>query len=494
MIIKTSPDEIQNYLVDASNFKGNCEAVYFPENANEILDILRKANEEKTPVTIAGNGTGLTGARVPEGGIVISTEKLNKIIEINKEEKYAILEPGVILSEFQEKVKEEEMMYPPDPTEKNCFIGGTIATNASGEKTFKYGPTRNYVLELEIALSDGELLKLKRGEIKAENYKLTLIAESGKKINLEIPNYQMPNTKNASGYFCEKDMDAIDIFIGSEGTLGVITKAKVKLVPLPENIISCIIFFENETNALSFIQEARDISLNTKLREDGRCIEALALEFFDEKALKFLITDYPQVPDNAKAGVWFEQEVTAENEDSFFDCWIDLIKEFHGDEESAWFAVTESDKKRVQEFRHAVSVKVNEYISRNNFKKLGTDVAVPDDKFEEFYFFCKNEVENKKLDYVTYGHFGNSHIHLNMLPRNQEEEKSGRDIYHTICKKAIEFGGTVSAEHGIGKIKTNYLLEMYGVENIKKMADLKKSLDQNLILGRGNIFSRNFLI
>jgi D-lactate dehydrogenase (cytochrome) len=149
MIIKTEQDEIQNYLVDASNTRGFCDTVYIPESADEISAILIDANNKMQPVTISGNGTGLTGARVPQGGIVISTEKLNKIIEINTEEMYVIVEPGVILSDLRDTLLSKGVLYPPDPTEWNCFVGGTVATNASGAKTFKYGPTRNYVKEKE---------------------------------------------------------------------------------------------------------------------------------------------------------------------------------------------------------------------------------------------------------------------------------------------------------------------------------------------------------
>ncbi|MCH6574807.1 MAG: FAD-binding oxidoreductase, partial [Bacteroidetes bacterium] len=162
MIVKTQQDEIQNYLIDASNTKGFCEAVYIPQSVSEMTEIIKEANEKKHSVTISGNGTGLTGARVPKGGIVISTEKLNKIIEINLEEKFALVEPGVLLSELQDTVKQKGLLYAPDPTERNCFIGGTVATNASGARTFKYGPTRNYVEELEIILPDGDFLYLKR--------------------------------------------------------------------------------------------------------------------------------------------------------------------------------------------------------------------------------------------------------------------------------------------------------------------------------------------
>lgn len=488
MLIKNNIDEIQNYLLDASNYKGTADAVYFPINKAEIIEILADTNEKRIPVTISGNGTGLTGARVPEGGIVISTEKMNGIVEINKDFMYAVVEPGVILSDLLSKLKENGLLYPPDPTEKNCFVGGTVATNASGEKTFKYGPTRNYILELEIILSDGEILYLKRGELFAKDNNLELTTLSGKLIKLAIPDYKMPKVKNAAGYFIKPGMDAIDLFIGSEGTLGVITLIKLKLLPLPEKIISCVIFFDIEQNALSFIQKAREASYTSRAYNNIQSIDALSLEFFDHNALNFLRNDYPQIPSSAKAGVWFEQEVTRHNEDFFLDQWMELISEFCGDEESAWFAFSENDKVKIQEFRHAISSKVNEFISHNNLKKLGTDSAVPDDQFIVFYNFAIDEVKKANLKYVLYGHFGNSHIHLNMLPANDIEYSLGKEVYMSICKKAVELGGTISAEHGIGKLKKDYFKIMYDETALQSMIKMKKSLDPNMILGVGTIF------
>jgi len=488
MIIKTLPDEIQNYLSDASNLKGNCDAVYYPENEVDIIEILKEANGKKIKVTISGNGTGLTGARVPRGGIVISTEKMNRIVELNEKEKAAVVEPGVILADFQKLLHEKKLMYPPDPTERNCFIGGTVATNASGEKTFKYGPTRNYVLELNIVLANGDLLNLKRDESFADNYLLKLKTESGSEYYVQIPEYTMPITKNSSGYFASRNMDPIDLFIGSEGTLGVVTKIKLKLVDLPEKILSCVVFFSQEKNALSFISKAREVSFQTRKEKIMNSLDALALEFFDKNSLSFLKNDYPNISSNAEAAVWFEQEVNSQNEAMMLESWMNLIAEFYGDEENAWFAFSDSDNKKIEEFRHAISWKINEYISQNNLKKLGTDVAVPDEKFEELYYFSKKEVEKENLPYVVYGHFGNSHMHLNMLPQNDEIYEKGKSIYMIICQKAVELGGTISAEHGIGKLKTDYLVLMYGEENIRKMAEVKRVLDQNLILGSGNIF------
>ena len=493
MIIKTNPDEFENFVIDASNFKGNCDAVYFPESVDEVVSIVKEANTNKTKVTIAGNGTGLTGARVPQNGIVIATDKLNKILEINPSEFYAGVEPAVLLSDFQKEIKQQNLFYPPDPTETNCYIGGTVATNASGAKTFKYVPTRDYVIGLQVVLSDGEVLDLERGKQKAIGYDLSLTAQSGKNISLQIPDYTFPAVKNASGYFVKKDMDAIDLFIGSEGTLGIITKIKLKLLSQPEDTISCVLFFEDETTALNFLEEARDISYQNRKNNVNDSINALALEFFDERALKFLAKDFSAIPENARAAIWFEQESTSDTFDPILEAWNILMQKHKVNEENAWFAFSDADKEKIKDFRHAISWKVNEYVVRNNFRKLGTDVAVPDKEFREFYFTLQNWAKQSNIDFVSYGHFGNSHIHLNFLPKNDEEFNEGKKLYKQICEEAVRLGGTISAEHGIGKAKRDYLLMMYGEANIRKMATLKKSLDPNLVLGIGNIFDERFL-
>ncbi len=494
MIVKTNPDEFENFVIDASNFKGNCEAVYFPENVEDVVSIVKDANANKTKLTIAGNGTGLTGARVPQNGIVIATDKLNKILEINPNEFYAFIEPAVLLSDFQKELKQQKLFYPPDPTETNCYIGGTVATNASGAKTFKYGPTRDYVIGLQVVLPDGEVIDLEREKQKAIGYELSLTTQLGKNISLQIPDYTFPAVKNASGYFVKKDMDAIDLFIGSEGTLGIITKIKLKLLPQPEDTISCVLFFDDETTALNFLEEARDTSYENRKNNVNDNINAFALEFFDERALKFLAKDFSAIPENAQAAIWFEQESTSDSFDNILETWNNLMQTHNVNEETVWFAFSDADKEKIKDFRHAISWKVNEYIARNNSRKLGTDVAVPDKEFREFYFTLQNWAKQSNIDFVSYGHFGNSHIHLNFLPKNDAEFNEGKKLYKQICEEAVRLGGTISAEHGIGKAKRDYLLMMYGESNIRKMAALKKSLDQNLILGIGNIFEERFLV
>ncbi|MEW6196407.1 MAG: FAD-binding oxidoreductase [Bacteroidota bacterium] len=486
MIIKNNIDEIQSYLSDASNYSGYCDSVCFPESDEEIIELLKSCSKDKIRVTVSGNGTGLTGSRVPEGGIVIFTGRLNKILELNETQKYVVAQPGVILKDLQDFVEEKKLFYPPDPTERNCFIGATVATNSSGARTFKYGPTRDYILAIKVILADGDVINIERGQYKTNGYEALLTTENGRIISFELPKYEMPATKNTAGYFCKENMDLIDLFIGSEGTLGIITQIKLKLIDFTDEVLSCVVFFNSENDALNFIDEAR------KLSKSDNLIDARGLEFFDEYSLQFLQKDYPNIPAVAKSAVWFEQELIVSGDD-ITSAWLELIIKHNGMEEESWIAVDKKEQEKFKDFRHAISWKVNEYITQRGLKKVGTDVAVPNDRFRDFYNWCKRKVKDADLKYVVYGHFGNSHPHLNMLPENHDQYLLAKKIYAEICAEAAGQKGTVSAEHGIGKLKRDYLYSMYGENVIKEMARIKLIFDPDSILSIGNIFDEKYL-
>ena len=493
MIIKNDKSEIEQYLVDSANYQGHCDAVYFPENESDIIQILNIANQNRQKVTVAGNGTGLTGARVPEGGLVIATDKLNKIIEINKEDKYAIVQPGVILKDFQEQVKSRNLFYPPDPTEQDCFIGATVATNASGAKSFKYGPTRNYVIGLRLVLPDGDAISLIRGNNFATGDKLTITTDKKNIKTIELPKYQMPSTKNSAGYYFEENMDTIDLFIGSEGTLGIITEIKLKLLDAPKDFLSGILFFVKENDALDFTDEIRKLSNDARANNLSDEINARGIEYFDKGSLEFLKEDYPQIPGIIESAVWIEQEITAENEDVLTNQWLETAEKFNADLERSWFASDMLELQKFKTFRHTVSAKVTEYISNKGLRKVGTDTAVPIETFRKYYEEMKIKVKEEGLRYICYGHIGDCHLHLNMLPSNDIEFDKAKEVYAHLCARAVELGGTVSAEHGIGKLKREYLLNMYGEKNIIQMAKIKKTIDPNLVLGIGNIYDPKYL-
>src|SRR5215207_3433937 len=202
MQVKTQADELQNYLTDASNMPGGfADKLFIPENAEEITAILKEAGEKRIPVTISGARTGTVGGAIPFGGYVISLERLNKIEEINKDALYAVVQSGVILKDFQKQTEAENLFYPPDPTEWSCQIGGTVATNASGARSFKYGATRGFVRGLKIVLADGDRINISRGEA-VSAYAFGLTTEARSTIYFDVPTYERPDVrKNVSGFY-----------------------------------------------------------------------------------------------------------------------------------------------------------------------------------------------------------------------------------------------------------------------------------------------------
>lgn len=530
MIIKSDPDEIQSFLSDASHMReGHAECVVFPESAEDVAEILRAATRDKTAVTISGAGTGTVGGRIPFAGTVLATDKLNQLKSIVHEDGggRAVAEAGVMLSDLQRFVESEGLLYPPDPTERSCFLGGTVATNASGARTFKYGPTRKYIERLKIALATGEVIDLRRGELRVDaGGRVNIPLPSGSSLTAQLPTYQMPQTrKHASGYYVGPEMDVLDLFIGSEGTLGVIVEIEVKLILKPEGLLSGIVFFSSEENLLAFVRDARNLSLanqqsdaseasrlghfmekalQVSVRQTsgqigestesrGLTIDARALEYFDSESLNFLRQKYEAIPANATGALFFEQETTPATEDPIMTGWLSLLERHDALNESSWFATNEHEQAKLREFRHALPVLMNEWFARHEQRKVSTDMSVPDEAFAEMLHFYQSTLRASKLRFTIFGHIGDNHVHVNILPQNDEEAAIAREIYLRFVKKAVGLGGTISAEHGIGKLKRDYLRELYSDENLREMVALKRAFDPAGILGRGNIFSEEYL-
>jgi D-lactate dehydrogenase (cytochrome) len=520
MLIKSQSDEIQSFLGDASNMQGGAASrVLFPESTEEVAVALAEAARERTPVTVAGAGTGIVGGRVPFGGVVLATDRLNRIKEIVRFESggRATAQSGVVLADFQRAVEAQGLLYPPDPTERSCYLGGSVATNASGSRTFKYGPTRRYISRLKIALATADVLDLRRGEIMADaGGTLRVPLPRGRSIEARLPSYRMPQTrKHASGYYVAPGMDALDLFIGSEGTLGVITLVEAELLPRPAGVLAGIVFFREEDQLLAFVREVRTLSLRTRAeqertgktaeeiftlksntdaeRPDPIHIDARAIEYFDAESLHFLRAHYERVPREAAGAIFFEQEIALATEENYVAAWLALLQKQDALLDESWFAVDEKDQARLREFRHHLPVLVNEWIARHNQRKVSTDMAVPDEEFAGMLRFYQETLRASQLRYVIFGHIGDNHVHVNILPRDDEEAAKARRIYLQFVERAVRVGGTVSAEHGIGKLKRDYLRVLYGDRHLREMAALKKAFDPACILGRGNIFAEEYL-
>jgi D-lactate dehydrogenase (cytochrome) len=453
MIKKTDPDIIKGYLEDSSNLPGgHAEGLYIPEGEKDIVEILK----EGKPITISAGETGTTGGCIPFGGWILTTQKLNKIIDINSKENFAIVQPGVTLEEIEKAVAKENLLYAPDPTEKSATIGGNVATNASGGRGYRFGSTRDHIRRLKIVTPKGEVLNLKR----------------------EKP-FSGDTLKNSAGYYSKPNMDLIDLFIGMEGTLGVVTEVEINLIPTLRETFDIVAFFPTEELAVDFVLEAKNKKDST----------VNFFEFFDENTLQMLKATYSHIPDNAKAAVYIEQEITTEDESSYLDDWAKLLEKYKVDIDSCWLGIEPDQKEDLKKFRHAIPEHINELYKKQGITKMASDIAVPTEHFKEMYnYYSLLITRYPSLFHIKFGHIGENHLHVNLLPKTEEEKVIAKDIIMSYVKKAIILGGTVSAEHGIGKIKHPYLREMYGEPGINKMIQIKKKFDPKLILNRGNIF------
>lgn len=491
MIVKTNLDEIQNYLVDSSNLKGICEKVLIPESVSELVESIKECYENDIPYTISGGGTGLAGGRVPFEGVLISTEKLNKIEDFNPKEQWIVVESGVVRREIDEFLEGRGYFLPPNPTETNSFIGGNIACNSSGSRTFKYGTMRDYVQELDIILPDGELISLARTEeSRVRNSHFSLTLSNGKIIEFEIPNLPFVNaSKNTAGYYLHKGMHLLDLFIGSEGTLGTITRAKIKVHILPENVLGLVIFFKELPSALDFIVETKKI-IRTGNQENKNQIHLSPrlIEYFDRNSLSLVSDTFSQIPKNSICAIWIEQEYKKEEENELLSLWFNHIAKFTPFADQTWVATQNHEHRRLAEFRHMVPTRVFELVARTNYHKIGSDVAVNDFVFPNYYLKLVKLLDESNLQYFIWGHFGNSHLHLNLIPRNEKENELAQKIYEAHIVEAISLGGTYSAEHGTGKLKRKYLELVYGKANVEKMKEIKLKFDPKNLLGRGNLF------
>jgi D-lactate dehydrogenase (cytochrome) len=221
-------------------------------------------------------------------------------------------------------------------------------------------------------------------------------------------------------------------------------------------------------------------------------LDARALEFFDSESLNFLRQKYPNVPESAVGAIFFEQETTSDSEDLLMNEWMTALEKHRAMTES-WFATNEQDQMKLREFRHQLPVLMNEWFARYEQRKVSTDMAVPDEAFPGMFQLYQETLRESGLRYTIFGHIGDNHVHVNILPRNDGEGVQARGLYVKFLKHAASVGGTLSAEHGVGKLKREYLKLFYSEQQLREMALLKRAFDPKGILGRGNIFSADLL-
>ena len=521
-LIKPLGPELEEYVRDESRTVGEAETISFPTSEEDVRDVLRELHASATPVTVQGARTGLAAGAVPHGGHVLNLSRMDKVLGLRRDDSgayYLRVQPGVVLANLRkalankslpasgwdeaslaaldELYADPEQFFPTDPTETSACIGGMVACNASGARSYGYGPVRPHVSALRVVLADGDVVALRRGGAFASGRALRLVTEGGRELALDLPSYEMPHTKNASGYYVADDMDALDLFVGSDGTLGVVTEIELALMPAPAVVWGVSCFFESEKAALDFTVAVRPALSH-----------AAAVEYFDAGALSILrsqrarsaaFASLPAVDERFACCVYVELDCNDEDE-ALSELYAvgDAMEAAGASEADTWVARTDVDRECQRFFRHAVPESVNMLIDerrRTNptITKLGSDMSVPDERLHDVIELYRTTLAEAGLQSAAWGHIGNNHLHVNVLPRDGADFAAGKELFASWAAEVTRMGGAVSAEHGVGKIKRGFLETMYGPEHIREMARLKRELDPAGQLGRGNLFGEELL-
>jgi len=536
----TAPETIEQFITDESGtFQASgVKRVVYAETEDEVAEVLRQATATGEPVTVSGAGTGITGARVAvHGGTVLAMERMRRpaprdleelrlerfgeqyVIYLDAGARLAYCPPGIPLDALAESLP-GDLFYPPDPTEASALLGSTVATDASGSRTYYYGSTRAWVDSLRVVLPNGDLVAVNRGEVAAEGRTLRFTAASGQTYEVQAPSYSMPGdrkrslptatalpaTKDAAGLYAAEGMDLMDLFIGCEGILGVVTEVGIRLTERPE-IASDIAFFRSEEAALAYVaalraaeQEGGAVGMGSEAGVP-QGLGLLSLEYFDANSLRFM-HEQPAVKPEYKAAVLIE--VAVDDPEA-----IELLGAVFEDSDllEDWFADGPGDMAEHRDFRHALPEGVNSYLRARGSTKLGTDLAVPAEAFAEMLAAYREAgrafeeaFPREGMHWVLFGHIGDYHLHMNFLTDSAEERAFASARYAELAQRAIDLGGTISAEHGVGKKvitvagrELPYLELMYGPEALAEIVQVKRALDPALILNLGNIVPRHYL-
>ena len=438
---------MSHQIDDASGFTGHADRIYSPATEAGVIEVLTSG----TPITILGAGTGVAGGCVPLEGSALSLEKFNKL-EVYPG--YAVVGAGVPLHDLHRAAAAGGQLYAPDPTETSASIGGTIACNASGSRSFLYGDTRRHVRTLRVAMMDGTVRTFRRGE----------------KVDFEVPAISLPRTtKLSAGYRLAPNMDWVDLFVGSEGTLGVVLEAEMQLLPAPKELFTGVIFFATEEQAIDAVEAWRGVA------------GVRMLEFFDLASLDLVRTRFSSTPKGAA--------LLIEEEGDDIDAWSERLEAAGALIGDSWFAASAQDRERFRKFRHAVPELVNDTVRRNGFLKMGSDYAVPIERNREMMHYYRLRLDAFHMRSVIFGHIGDAHVHVNLLPAEGQEVEAAKELMIDFARHAVSLGGAVGAEHGLGKRKAHLLKLQYSDAELEAMRAVKRRLDPQWLLGRGTLLT-----
>ena len=515
--IARDPDVLASFLADAAHFSGGHAAgLASPSSEAAVAALLRSAST----VLPIGAQSSLTGGATPMGDVLLSTSRLNRILDIGADS--VRVQAGVTLVDLDAALAHAGKYYPPSPTFLGAFVGGVVATNAAGAATFKYGTTRDWVRALTVVLANGDVLDIERGVTKASREGVLEFVLSDRTVQVQVPGYRMPEVpKLSAGYFAAPEMDVIDLFIGSEGTLGVVTEITLRV--LPERPAMCLAFvpFADRRAALAFVARLRDAACDTWQTHDPRGLDVSAIEHMDARCLALLREDGADrangvvIPHDAAIGLLITielppgvtsalafEEIGQAREPGAPD--TPLVRFCRALDEAGALDAVEiampSDDARAAQLlalREAVPAGVNARVGRAKqtidpkIGKTAADMIVPFDRLDEMLTMYEEEFRRRNLDAAVWGHISDGNLHPNVIPRSIADVESGKAAILEFGREAIRLGGSPLAEHGVGRnpIKQQLLVELYGRAGIDAMRAVKRALDPEWKLAPGVVFA-----
>lgn len=438
-----------SYGRDASGLTRIPEGVVRAREPSEVLALLAQAQVEHTPVTPAGGQTSTTGASITDRGTLLSLRAMDRILDVDHAGRTVRVEPGVLLGDLDRAIASDGLFFAPDPTsDQECTVGGAIACNASGPRTLRYGATRAHVRGLTVALANGSVLHLRRPALE----------------------------KNTVGYLMAQD--PVDWFVGSEGTLGVILAAELSLLPRPPVEIGLGFPFPDAASALAFIVAARE----------APALAPRCLEYFDAEAFRIARAGESRWGADGDTMVYVEH---AGDDDAPLDAWEALAAIHGGHVEAARAFEGDAALRAARRLRHAVPATMHERVAPflgQGGRRISTDWAVPYREAGRMIAQADRFAQEAGIAAaVTYGHLGNGHPHQNFVARDPSEVARCEAVVERTLHAVVAMGGTVAAEHGVGKLKARWLPLQASAVQLRVMRALKRELDPQGLLAPGNV-------
>ena len=511
----TATDRVAEFLEDAAHYPGgHTPAVVFPRDEAQLASVLQDA----AAVLPVGAQSSLTGGATPRGEVVLSLSKLRVIAE--PAPTHITVQPGVTLTSLRNTLTAAGKAYPPVPTFEGATIGGIVSTNAAGAATFKYGTTRDWVRSLSVMLACGDLLDLERGQVRAADGRFAVETSTGT-IIVPVPTYRMPDVpKHSAGYHAAHEMDLIDLFIGAEGTLGIVTSVTLDILPHRPEICLILVALDDEARALSVAIRLRDASVDTRRARGRNGLDVVAVEYMDRRCLELLREGGADrrtrvtVPDTAGVVLLAQVELppgtTAAQVHQEVGCAaaadapdtpivrLCRLLDAEGLLETTELAAP-GERTRAAEllaFREAVPDAVNRRVGiakrtvDDTIEKTAADMIVPYPRIADSLSLFREAFESRGLDYAIWGHLSDANLHPNLLPRTADEVRLGQDAILACGREIIRWGGCPLAEHGVGRNRTKQALlrQLYGDTGIEQMRAVKRALDPLGKLSPGVLF------